>query len=131
MVTSVPSAVLYGTDQVHGIIRRSSSFNTGRIAHLFDNPVTHSQKSTIAAFKEEEERRKKKKKKEEGRRKKKKKKKKKEGRRRKSMALAATGLRDPTCAFVFFFGVFDVGEGLGLGWLVCAHFSHHRPFALA
>lgn len=29
---------------VHGIIRRSSSFNTGRIAHLFDNPVTHTQK---------------------------------------------------------------------------------------
>ena len=87
--------------------------------------------------KEKEERRKK----EEGRRRRRKKeeeeeeeerrKTKKEGRRRKSMALAATGLRDPTCAFVFFFGVFDVGEGLGLGWLVCAHFSHHRPFALA
>ena len=30
--------------KVHGIIRRSSSFNTGRIAHLFDNPVTHTQK---------------------------------------------------------------------------------------
>lgn len=29
---------------VHGIIRRSSSFNTGRIAHLFENPITHSQK---------------------------------------------------------------------------------------
>ena len=29
---------------VHGIIRRSSSFNTGRIAHLFENPVTHTQK---------------------------------------------------------------------------------------
>lgn len=28
---------------VHGIIRRSSSFNTGRISHLFENPVTHSQ----------------------------------------------------------------------------------------
>lgn len=30
---------------VHGIIRRSSSFNTGRIAHLFDNPKTHAQKA--------------------------------------------------------------------------------------
>lgn len=30
---------------VHGIIRRSSSFNTGRIEHLFDNPVTHSQRA--------------------------------------------------------------------------------------
>lgn len=29
---------------VHGIIRRSSSFNTGRISHLFDNPNIHSQK---------------------------------------------------------------------------------------
>eukprot|EP00038_Savillea_parva_P006062 m.161432 g.161432 ORF g.161432 m.161432 type:complete len:389 (+) comp12074_c0_seq1:40-1206(+) len=29
---------------VHGIIRRSSSFNTGRIAHLFENPTTHTQK---------------------------------------------------------------------------------------
>lgn len=28
---------------VHGIIRRSSSFNTGRISHLFENPMTHSQ----------------------------------------------------------------------------------------
>ncbi|XP_062502026.1 GDP-mannose 4,6 dehydratase-like [Corticium candelabrum] len=27
--------------QVHGIIRRSSSFNTGRIAHLYDDPITH------------------------------------------------------------------------------------------
>ncbi len=24
--------------EVHGIIRRSSSFNTGRIDHLYDNP---------------------------------------------------------------------------------------------
>lgn len=30
---------------VHGIIRRSSSFNTGRIEKLFDNPVTHSQRA--------------------------------------------------------------------------------------
>lgn len=26
---------------VHGIIRRSSSFNTGRISHLYDDPLTH------------------------------------------------------------------------------------------
>eukprot|EP00035_Acanthoeca_spectabilis_P019889 m.430093 g.430093 ORF g.430093 m.430093 type:complete len:372 (-) comp17114_c0_seq1:39-1154(-) len=29
---------------VHGIIRRSSSFNTGRIAHLFEDKATHAQK---------------------------------------------------------------------------------------
>jgi len=28
--------------KVHGVIRRSSSFNTARIAHLYTNPVTHS-----------------------------------------------------------------------------------------
>ncbi|XP_054165337.1 GDP-mannose 4,6 dehydratase-like [Oppia nitens] len=27
--------------EVHGIIRRSSSFNTGRIEHLYKNPMTH------------------------------------------------------------------------------------------
>jgi len=27
--------------EVHGLIRRSSSFNTGRIEHLYKNPVTH------------------------------------------------------------------------------------------
>jgi len=27
--------------KVHGIIRRSSSFNTGRIAHLYENPHSH------------------------------------------------------------------------------------------
>jgi len=27
--------------EVHGIIRRSSSFNTGRIAHLYDDPNSH------------------------------------------------------------------------------------------
>lgn len=27
--------------EVHGIIRRSSSFNTGRIAHLYDDPKSH------------------------------------------------------------------------------------------
>nr|XP_019958113.1 PREDICTED: GDP-mannose 4,6 dehydratase [Paralichthys olivaceus] len=26
---------------VHGILRRSSSFNTGRINHLYQNPCTH------------------------------------------------------------------------------------------
>jgi GDPmannose 4,6-dehydratase len=35
---------------VHGIIRRSSSFNTGRIEHLFDNPVTHSQKAMVLHY---------------------------------------------------------------------------------
>lgn len=28
---------------VHGIVRRSSSFNTKRIEHLYSNPVTHSE----------------------------------------------------------------------------------------
>lgn len=27
--------------EVHGIIRRSSSFNTGRIQHLYKDPVIH------------------------------------------------------------------------------------------
>ncbi|TRY74990.1 hypothetical protein TCAL_13265 [Tigriopus californicus] len=27
--------------EVHGIVRRSSTFNTGRIAHLYDDPNTH------------------------------------------------------------------------------------------
>lgn len=31
--------------EVHGIIRRSSSFNTGRIKHLYHNPATHQQGS--------------------------------------------------------------------------------------
>jgi len=35
---------------VHGIIRRSSSFNTGRIAHLFDDPKIHSQKRMILHY---------------------------------------------------------------------------------
>ncbi|UYV62527.1 GMDS [Cordylochernes scorpioides] len=26
---------------VHGIVRRASSFNTGRIHHLYKNPLTH------------------------------------------------------------------------------------------
>jgi GDPmannose 4,6-dehydratase len=29
--------------EVHGIVRRSSSFNTARIQHLYSNPVTHSE----------------------------------------------------------------------------------------
>ncbi|CAD7673944.1 unnamed protein product [Nyctereutes procyonoides] len=29
------------TGQVHGIVRRSSSFNTGRIEHLYKNPQAH------------------------------------------------------------------------------------------
>lgn len=35
---------------MHGIIRRSSSFNTGRIAHLFDDPKTHSQKRMVLHY---------------------------------------------------------------------------------
>lgn len=31
--------------QVHGILRRSSSFNTGRIEHLYHNPQTHTEGS--------------------------------------------------------------------------------------
>ena len=33
--------------QVHGIIRRSSSFNLGRIHHLFDDPKTHKHDRTL------------------------------------------------------------------------------------
>ncbi|MFH4983227.1 hypothetical protein AB6A40_009936 [Gnathostoma spinigerum] len=33
--------------RVHGIIRRSSSFNTARIEHLYSNPVTHSENSNF------------------------------------------------------------------------------------
>ncbi|VDK75386.1 unnamed protein product [Litomosoides sigmodontis] len=33
--------------EVHGIIRRSSSFNTARIEHLYSNPVTHHTNSTF------------------------------------------------------------------------------------
>lgn len=29
--------------KVHGIMRRSSSFNTGRIQHLYKDPMTHLQ----------------------------------------------------------------------------------------
>ncbi|XP_061421788.1 GDP-mannose 4,6 dehydratase [Lethenteron reissneri] len=31
--------------EVHGIVRRSSSFNTGRIEHLYKNPATHQEGS--------------------------------------------------------------------------------------
>ncbi|XP_013779479.1 GDP-mannose 4,6 dehydratase-like [Limulus polyphemus] len=31
--------------EVHGVIRRSSSFNTGRIQHLYKDPLTHTQGS--------------------------------------------------------------------------------------
>ncbi|XP_025946410.1 GDP-mannose 4,6 dehydratase-like isoform X2 [Apteryx rowi] len=31
------------TGQVHGIVRRSSSFNTGRIEHLYKNPQAHTE----------------------------------------------------------------------------------------
>lgn len=34
--------------KVHGIIRRSSSFNTARIEHLYSNPVTHHADSSFA-----------------------------------------------------------------------------------
>eukprot|EP00037_Helgoeca_nana_P032081 m.412086 g.412086 ORF g.412086 m.412086 type:complete len:370 (+) comp28787_c0_seq1:44-1153(+) len=35
---------------VHGIIRRSSSFNTGRIAHLFSDEATHSQDKMVLHY---------------------------------------------------------------------------------
>lgn len=36
--------------EVHGIIRRSSSFNTGRIAHLYDDPKAHKQGKMILHY---------------------------------------------------------------------------------
>lgn len=36
--------------EVHGIIRRSSSFNTGRIAHLYDDPKIHKQGKMILHY---------------------------------------------------------------------------------
>jgi len=36
--------------EVHGIIRRSSSFNTGRIAHLYDDPKSHKQGKMILHY---------------------------------------------------------------------------------
>ena len=35
---------------VHGIIRRSSSFNTGRISHLYDDPKSHRQGKMILHY---------------------------------------------------------------------------------
>jgi len=35
---------------VHGIIRRSSSFNTGRIAHLYDDPKSHKQGKMVLHY---------------------------------------------------------------------------------
>lgn len=35
---------------VHGIIRRSSSFNTGRISHLYDDPNSHKQGKMILHY---------------------------------------------------------------------------------
>jgi len=34
--------------KVHGVIRRSSSFNTARIEHLYSDPMTHSESSSFA-----------------------------------------------------------------------------------
>merc|ERR1712165_291967 len=36
--------------EVHGIIRRSSSFNTGRIAHLYDDPKAHKEGKMILHY---------------------------------------------------------------------------------
>ena len=36
--------------QVHGIIRRSSSFNTGRISHLYENPNSHQEGKMILHY---------------------------------------------------------------------------------
>ena len=36
--------------KVHGLIRRSSSFNTGRIEHLYQDPLTHRQGSMILHY---------------------------------------------------------------------------------
>lgn len=36
--------------QVHGIVRRSSSFNTGRIEHLYKNPQAHIEGSKFLYF---------------------------------------------------------------------------------
>ena len=35
---------------VHGIIRRSSSFNTGRIAHLYDDPNSHKEGKMVLHY---------------------------------------------------------------------------------
>merc|ERR1712141_437061 len=36
--------------EVHGIIRRSSSFNTGRIAHLYEDPNSHREGKMILHY---------------------------------------------------------------------------------
>jgi GDPmannose 4,6-dehydratase len=36
--------------EVHGIIRRSSSFNTGRIAHLYADPNSHREGKMILHY---------------------------------------------------------------------------------
>ncbi|KFD67694.1 hypothetical protein M514_08549 [Trichuris suis] len=36
--------------KVHGIIRRSSSFNTGRIEHLYDDPIIHTSKAVTLHY---------------------------------------------------------------------------------
>jgi len=36
--------------EVHGIIRRSSSFNTGRIAHLYDDPNSHKEGKMVLHY---------------------------------------------------------------------------------
>uniref|UniRef100_A0A3Q2WF77 GDP-mannose 4,6-dehydratase n=1 Tax=Haplochromis burtoni TaxID=8153 RepID=A0A3Q2WF77_HAPBU len=36
--------------EVHGILRRSSSFNTGRIEHLYQNPQTHTEGSKYLIY---------------------------------------------------------------------------------
>lgn len=36
--------------KVHGIIRRSSSFNTGRISHLYENPNSHREGKMILHY---------------------------------------------------------------------------------
>ncbi|KRY23627.1 GDP-mannose 4,6 dehydratase, partial [Trichinella patagoniensis] len=36
--------------KVHGIMRRSSSFNTGRIIHLYDDPVLHQSKNLVLHY---------------------------------------------------------------------------------
>ncbi|CDW54629.1 Epimerase domain containing protein [Trichuris trichiura] len=36
--------------KVHGVIRRSSSFNTGRIEHLYDDPIIHTSKAVTLHY---------------------------------------------------------------------------------
>merc|ERR1712038_2100964 len=36
--------------EVHGIIRRSSSFNTGRISHLYDDPNSHKEGKMVLHY---------------------------------------------------------------------------------